>query len=158
MKIEEYKLLDNRYAVNLEGSDERWERMVDFYYKGVKEKLFALKELSKVFPSKYKNAITLTELKADGLCPHHFLPTHYRAEVSYVPKNGFVVGTSKAYIAFRAIVGQPILMEDIFEEFFNEFLDKVKPASLKLKMWGKYECNHKDGVSKNAEVILEKQI
>lgn len=156
MEIEEYKLLDKRYKDNLEGSDKRWRKMMDFYYKGVRDKENNLKELSIVFPSKYQDEITLTKIEAEGLCPHHFLPTHYRAELTYVPNRGHVVGTSKVYMVFQTIVAQPILMEDIFVEFFNEFQSRVNPKKLKLTMWGKYECNHKDEVSRDAEVILSK--
>jgi GTP cyclohydrolase I len=157
MKIQAYLDLDPRYQANLEKSMDRWERVLDYYYQGVQVKGEVLKELSKTFPSEYKGPITLTKMEAEGLCPHHFLPTHYTAEITYTPTGGRVVGTSKAYMAFRAIAAQPILMEDIFDEFFNEFWERVHPAELKLEMRGKYECNHKDGVSRDAEVVLVKE-
>lgn len=157
MKIQDYCALDPRYKVNLNGSLRRWERMTDFYFRGVTEKNKVLKELEVTFPSDYKGPIILTKFEAEGLCPHHFLPTHYTAEVTYTPANGRVAGTSKAYMVFRAIVAQPLLMEDIFDEFFTEFWKRVQPAELKMEMRGKYECNFKDSVSREAEVVLVKE-
>lgn len=157
MKIKDYISLDIRYKNNLEGSIIRWEKMVDFYYSGVKNKTELLEGLSITFPSNYKNEIILTKIEAEGLCPHHFLPTHYILEISYIPSENKVVGTSKVYMAFKSIVAQPLLMEDIFIEFFNEFWKRVKPFKLKMTMRGKYECNHKDNVSRDAEVILSKE-
>lgn len=158
MKIKDYTYLDIRYKNNLDGSPNRWEKMIDFYYSGVKNKKSILEELSVTFPSKYNNEITLTKIEAEGLCPHHFLPTYYTLELSYTPSGNRVVGTSKVYMAFRAIVAQPLLMEDIFIEFFEEFCKRVKPVKLKMTMRGKYECNHKDGVDRDTEVILSKEI
>jgi GTP cyclohydrolase I len=157
MKIEEYKLLDKRYKDNLDGSEKRWEKMVDFYYRGVKDKENVLRELSVVFPSKYQDEIILSKVEAEGLCPHHFLPTHYTAEIGYKPSGDKVVGTSKAYMAFKLIAAQPLLMEDIFDEFFDEFWNRVKPLEMRMEMRGKYECNLKDGVLRSAEVVLHRE-
>lgn len=154
MKINDYIKIDPRYAESLDKSVERWERMVNYYYRGVEMKQSVLEELDTTFLSSYSGEITLTGFEAEGLCPHHFLPTHYTATLTYVPSGNKMIGTSKAYMVFRAIAAQPLLMEDIFEEFCSEFRERVKPRCFTFEMRGKYECNHKDGVSRDAEVVL----
>lgn len=125
-----------------------------YYWK--KDKAEAIEELQTIFKTKYSGPIKLTGIEAEGMCPHHGLPTHYRAELIYIPANKLVVGTSKPYKVFRAIAAQPILAEDVFEEFWQIFRKQVKPKGLELVVKCKFECNYKDGVSRDAELILER--
>jgi GTP cyclohydrolase I len=124
-----------------------------FFYQGMKTKKDILNELNISFPSNYKEPIVLHGLSAQSLCPHHLLPNIYTADFAYLPA-GKIVGTSKPYKLFAAIMAQPLTMEDATEEFINEFYNRVKPAGCVVEIKGQLICMQKSGFDCHSTSII----
>lgn len=119
-----------------------------FYNKGLDEKKEVIKELKVSFPSKYKDIIVLKGLEGTSLCPHHFLPITYNADFAYIPKKR-VTGASKPYKLFKTLAAQPIMQEDLTNEFISTFWKTVNPKGCIIVIRGKFFCYHKEGININ---------
>src|SRR5207302_5893306 len=67
--------------------------MYHFYANGtVERETDALKVAT--FPTQYEGMVVATDIRANGMCPHHLLPVLYRIDLGYLPK-GKAIGVSK---------------------------------------------------------------
>jgi len=138
--------------VHFRTTPQRITESILFFYQGMNTKKQALKELSVRFPTKHNEPVVLHNLTGQSLCPHHLLPITYRANLAYMP-NGFVVGTSKPYKAFEAIAAQPLMLEDVTEQFLTEFFKIVRPKGCIIEVFGKFLCNERNGIDSNEAII-----
>lgn len=57
--------------------------------------------------------VTQGPITINSCCPHHLFPVRYSAYVSYVPKNGRVLGLSKLARICKALGERPVLHEQL---------------------------------------------
>lgn len=127
-----------------------------YYFRGITEKKNIIKELRVDFPSSYKNIVVLKELTGMSLCPHHFLPILYTANFAYIPKKK-VTGASKPYKLFKVLAAQPIMQEDLTQEFIDVFWNNVHPLGCIINVRGKFLCHDKEGISHTSSEMITVQ-
>lgn len=138
---------------NFVKTPERIKNTLLYYFRGLHEKKAVIKELKIDFPSKYKGIIALRNLEGTSLCPHHFLPIVYRADFAYIP-NKKVTGASKPYKLFSTLTKQPIMQEELTEEFINVFWRTVAPKGCMIKIEGRFFCHDKEDIDFNNSTMV----
>jgi GTP cyclohydrolase I len=114
----------------------------------------AEKHLGITFPSDYSGPITITNMRVKGMCPHHLLPIIYHANLTYIPKGGQVVGSSKPFLYLKELARLPIMQEELTLLFCNTFEKVVKPIGLSFELRGRFLCYENDGIhSDESEMI-----
>lgn len=141
---------------NFARTPQRIANTILYYYRGITQKEDILKQLSITFPSKYKDLIVVKNLKGASLCPHHLLPIEYTANFAYIPTEN-VVGASKPYKVFETLAAQPIMQEDLTEEFVKEFTDRVQPLGCILIVTGSFFCHDKENIDSHLSTMVTKQ-
>lgn len=71
--------------------------------------------LESSFESDYDGIVSITDIDAVGVCPHHLLPVRYVVQVGYIP-NGRMVGLSKIPRVVRLLAARPVLQEQFTKD------------------------------------------
>jgi GTP cyclohydrolase IA len=145
----------NLHDENFINTPKRIADSILFYYRGIVEKESILEQLKISFPSRHKNFIIMRNLKGTSLCPHHLLPIEYTADFVYIPNNR-VVGASKPYKVFEILAAQPIMQEDLTEEYIREFYKIVKPLGCMIIVTGSFFCHDKSNINHHLSTMITK--
>ena len=119
--------LQQRYDLDLQDDNfldtpERVSRMCEELFAGVKDTDKKVSEILKAaFPCSYDQLIVVKDIEAFSVCPHHFLPVHYKIYVSYLP-NGHVVGLSKIARLVTLLARRPVLQEQLTEDISSSLM------------------------------------
>lgn len=105
--------------------------------------------LSKTFPAKSDEMITVGPIEVWSFCAHHFLPVHMHVWVSYVPK-GKVLGLSKLARLAELCAKKPGLQEDVTTDIADLLFKHLKPKGAACLIRGRHLCMEMRGVKKNA--------
>jgi len=76
--------------------------------------------LKSAFPCDNDQLVLIKDIEAFSLCPHHFLPVHYKIHVAYIP-SGEVIGLSKLSRLVNILACRPVLQE----QFVNDVSDNL---------------------------------
>lgn len=105
--------------------------------------------LSKTFPAKADEMITVGPVEVWSICPHHFLPVHMQVWVSYIP-NRKVLGLSKLARLAELLAKKPALQEDTTIAIAKTLQTGLSPLGAACLIKGRHLCMEMRGVKKTA--------
>jgi GTP cyclohydrolase IA len=105
--------------------------------------------LSKTFPSKSSEMVTVGPIHVWSICPHHFLPVDMKVWVGYIP-NKKVLGLSKLARIAELLAKKPALQEDTTCEIAQALQKGLKPKGAACIIKGRHLCMEMRGVKKTA--------
>jgi len=127
----------------------------DRYYRFLEEVFGDDKNEVKTFPEAYTGPITITDHVAWSLCPHHLLPTKFLISVTYVPKQGRVLGLSKLPRLIDSAVKRegPALQE----RMTDHIVETLKPYArfVHVIVKGEHLCTKMRGVKTTGNMVTE---
>lgn len=106
--------------------------------------------------------VTQGPIQAEGICPHHLLPVHYTAYVSYLPRRGgTVVGLSKLARVVKLLTARPVLQEqaavDIVDALHRSTTRAGWPSldteGAAVQLIGEHTCMSCRGVHSSAKTL-----
>lgn len=104
------KFVDWKNDANLKDTPNRVAKALIEMTRGINPK--ELEFLNVTFPCDSNNMVVVKNLDFSGLCPHHFLPVEYKADLAYIP-DGRALGLSKFHRIVSLLGAQPILQESL---------------------------------------------
>ncbi len=79
------------------------------------------KILNSAFPCNNDQLVLVKDIEAFSMCPHHFLPVHYKIHIAYIPSVR-VVGLSKLARLANILVKRPVLQEQFVEDVSSSLM------------------------------------
>ena len=79
------------------------------------------KILNSAFPCNNDQLVLVKDIEAFSLCPHHFLPVHYKIHVAYIPSEK-VIGLSKLARLVNVLAKRPVLQEQFVEDVSSSLM------------------------------------
>ena len=79
------------------------------------------KILNSAFPCNNDQLVLVRDIEAFSLCPHHFLPVHYKIHVAYIPSEK-VIGLSKLARLVNVLAKRPVLQEQFVEDVSSSLM------------------------------------
>lgn len=105
--------------------------------------------LSKTFPAKADEMITVGPIEVWSMCPHHFLPVQMWVWVAYIPKKK-VLGLSKLARLAELLAKRPALQEDTTIDIARTLQKGLSPLGSACLIKGRHLCMEMRGVKKKA--------
>jgi len=99
-----------------------------------------------VFPCDSTDMVTVRDIKAFSVCPHHILTVEYDIVVSYVP-HGSAIGLSKIARMCKVLANSPKLQEDVTQEIADFMMKYVHTEDVMVVVSGRHLCMASRGVS-----------
>ena len=125
---------------NLKETPQRVARLWEEFAAPSKEKGDRIKYImSRKFPSEYKEMVICNNIKAYGICPHHFVPIEYTINFGYIPDK-FVLGLSKIIDVIKNMCKSPKLQEDLGGEIIDIFMKELQPLGCICVIKGVHMC------------------
>ena len=79
------------------------------------------KILNSAFPCNNDQLVLVKDIEAFSICPHHFLPVHYKIHIAYIPSVR-VVGLSKLARLANILAKRPVLQEQFVEDISSNLM------------------------------------
>lgn len=105
--------------------------------------------LSRTFPSKGDEMVTVGPVEVWSMCPHHLLPVHMNVWLAYVPKKK-VLGLSKLARLAELLAKKPAMQEDTTIEIADTLQSGLQPLGTACLIRGRHLCMEMRGVKKAA--------
>lgn len=105
--------------------------------------------LSKTFPAKSEEMITVGPVQVWSMCPHHLLPVMLRVWLAYIPKKK-VLGLSKLARLAELVAKKPALQEDTTADIVWLLQRGLQPKGAACLIRGRHLCMEMRGVKKEA--------
>jgi GTP cyclohydrolase I len=105
--------------------------------------------LSKTFPAKSAEMVTVGPIEVWSMCPHHLLPVRMSVYLAYIPSKK-VLGLSKLARLAELIAKKPALQEDTTAEIAGTMFRELKPKGVACLIRGRHLCMEMRGVKKAA--------
>lgn len=105
--------------------------------------------LSKTFPAKADQMVTVGPVEVWSVCPHHLLPVKLRVWLAYIPDKK-VLGLSKLARLAEIVAKKPALQEDTTEEIVAKLFTGLRPKGAGCVIKGRHLCMEMRGVKKEA--------
>jgi GTP cyclohydrolase IA len=140
----------HRYGPNFINTPERVARAYAEIFEGLFDdgsKVTGI--LSKTFPSKSSEMITVGPVQVWSMCPHHLLPVMLRVWISYIP-NKKVLGLSKLARLVELTAKKPALQEETTLEIASLLQKGLQPKGSACLIRGRHLCMEMRGVKKDA--------
>lgn len=77
--------------------------------------------LNSAFPCNNDQLVLVKDIEAFSICPHHFLPVHYKIHIAYIPSVR-VVGLSKLARLANILAKRPVLQEQFVEDVSSSLM------------------------------------
>lgn len=111
--------------------------------------------------------VTQGPIKAEGTCPHHLMPVHYEAYVSYLPKKGgLVLGLSKLARLVTILATRPVLQEQVAVDIVDalhkpldpnvpvrDIIPQLATDGAAVQLIGTHTCMSCRGIKSNAKTL-----
>jgi len=125
------------------------------YVKALEEVFNDEEQVIKDFEEPYSGPISITNHQAWSLCPHHLLPTLFSIDVTYMPKNGRVLGLSKLPRLINKIVREdgPALQERVTWRIVDELKPYAKGVRVIIR--GDHLCTKMRGIKSTGSMVTE---
>ena len=127
----------------------------EFSREGMHEKIRQV--LSHSFTSNNDEMISVPNIDAVSLCPHHLMPVVYRAHVGYIP-NGRVLGLSKIPRLVKLLAQRPIIQEDLVVWIAEMLVDRLKPVGVIVVLDGQHTCMRARGIREPNSVVRTSKV
>lgn len=83
--------------------------------------------------------VVVSRISFASLCRHHLLPFFGFVDIGYIP-NGKILGFSKFKRIIELMSRQLSVQEDLTQELFDLFMNKMKPLGLIVHVEAKHTC------------------
>lgn len=103
--------------------------------------------LSKTFPAKSQQMVTVGPIDTWSVCPHHLLPVHLHVWLGYIPDKK-VLGLSKLARLAEHLAKKPGLQEDTTEEIVDKLQNGLDPKGSGCLIRGRHLCMEMRGIKK----------
>jgi len=77
--------------------------------------------LNAAFPSNNDQLVLVKDIEAFSMCPHHFLPVHYKLHIAYIASTR-VIGLSKLARLANILAKRPVLQEQLTEDIASSLM------------------------------------
>ena len=138
-----------RHGANFEDTPKRVARAYAEIFGGLFEGDKVTEILSRTFPAKSTEMITVGPIQVWSCCPHHLLPVQLRVWISYIP-NKKVLGLSKLARLAELVAKKPALQEDTTTEIAQLLQKGLQPKGAACLIRGRHLCMEMRGVKKEA--------
>lgn len=139
-----------RHGPNFEETPKRVARAYGEIFDGLFDNGSKVTEiLSKTFPAKSAEMITVGPIQIWSMCPHHLLPVMLRVWLAYIPKKK-VLGLSKLARLAELVAKKPALQEDTTAEIAQLLQKGLQPKGAACLIRGRHLCMEMRGVKKEA--------
>lgn len=110
--------------------------------------------VQKTFPSHLDEMITIRQIQAVGICPHHFLPVTYKIDVGYIPNASKCIGLSKIPRIVRILASRAVMQETLCADIAQFLMDNLNPQGVAAHVVGVHTCMSLRGVKEtNADMV-----
>lgn len=93
-----------------------------------------------LFPTNGNNQlVTISNIFFASLCEHHLLPYYGYVSIGYIPNNK-ILGLSKFKRIVDLITKQLSVQEDLCQQIYDFFIEKLQPKALVVYIEGKHTC------------------
>jgi GTP cyclohydrolase I len=107
---------------NFFDTPERMSRMYREILSGLKDTDKQVEKiLNSAFPCNNDQLVLVKDIEAFSMCPHHFLPVHYKIHIAYIPSVR-VVGLSKLARLANILAKRPVLQEQFVEDVSSSLM------------------------------------
>jgi GTP cyclohydrolase I len=107
---------------NFDDTPARISRMYREILSGLKDTDKQVEEiLNSAFPCNNDQLVLVKDIEAFSMCPHHFLPVHYKIHIAYIPSVR-VVGLSKLARLANILAKRPVLQEQFVEDVSSSLM------------------------------------
>jgi GTP cyclohydrolase I len=138
------------HSPNFEQTPERVARAYAEIFDGLFDDGSKLTEiLSRTFPAKSSEMVTVGPIQIWSCCPHHWLPVMLRIWIAYIPKKK-VLGLSKLARLAELVAKKPALQEDTTAEIAQLLQKGLQPKGAACLIRGRHLCMEMRGVKKEA--------
>lgn len=141
---------------NFEKTPQRMANMFEeFLYGHSEEAKIELKKLvTTSFPATIDEMILVRNIKATGLCPHHFLPVSYTIHVAYV-SDKTVIGLSKIPRIVQILSKRAVIQETLSNDIAQFFMENLAPKGVAVQTIGVHSCMSLRGVKAlNSDMVI----
>lgn len=161
-------LADNNYLANFDGSPERCAKALldnNLPYSTIIAELIDI--VGRTFPvmdldttnQDPSGMITQGPISVNSMCPHHLYPVRYEAWLSYIPKNGKVLGLSKLARIVKLLGHRPVLQEQLAVDVADvlhtsSFWPSIESAGSAVTLIGTHTCMACRGVESDARTTV----
>lgn len=113
--------------------------------------------LSKTFPSKSREMVTVGPIHTWSMCAHHLLPVEMKIWIGYMPDKK-VLGLSKLARLADLLAKKPGLQEDATVEIAETLFKGLKPKGCGCYIRGRHLCMAMRGVKKGAAITTSTKL
>ncbi len=109
---------------------------------------------SAIFNEPEANSIvTVADIDFDSMCEHHLLPFRGTVDISYVPKDGRVVGLSKLARVVETVARRPQVQERMTRQILDALAESaLDPLGVAVEVQAEHLCMSVRGVRKHGAV------
>jgi len=102
--------------------------------------------LQVTFKTTHQELTIVNDIRAVGVCPHHFLPVLYRISVGYIPEKT-AIGLSKIPRIVQLLAARAVLQEDLTYDIADIFFEEpLGPKGVAILVTGFHTCMSIRGV------------
>ena len=108
---------------------------------------------SKMFPTRHAEMLTVLDIKAAGMCPHHLLPVMYSVDFAYIPRDQ-VIGLSKLPRIIKILAARAVLHENLTTEIADLFDKRLACRGVAVIVSGFHTCMALRGVEAREATVI----
>lgn len=98
--------------------------------------------------------ILIGDIPFYSMCEHHLLPFHGKANVVYIPRDGKILGLSKAARIVDTLSRKPQLQERLTSEIADTIIEAVNPSSVCVVIEAEHLCMTMRGIRKPGSMTV----
>lgn len=110
----------------------------------------------KYFHEENSELVLVKDIPFNSTCEHHLLPIYGRGHISYIPRNGKVIGLSKLARILEDISQRPQMQERITNEVADVLMDNLDPEGVLVVLEAEHMCMSIRGVKKPGSQTITK--
>lgn len=139
---------------NFFDTPERMSRMYREILSGLHNTDHQVEEILKsAFPSTNNQLVLVRDIEAFSLCPHHFLPVHYKIHVAYIPSEK-VIGLSKLARLANILAKRPVLQEQLVDDISSNLMKINGVVGAACVAEGTHYCMAMRGVKQSQSTTI----
>lgn len=131
----------------------RFVKMYNYFFRNEDPKI----HLEKKFPTNNDQIITVRNISAIGLCPHHLMPIEYKVHIGYLPDK-LALGLSKFSRITKAVASKPILQENMTTEIADIIEKGLQTRGVMVIVQGIHGCMKFRGVEEKESETITSEI
>lgn len=139
---------------NFFDTPERMSRMYREILSGLKDTDKQVEKiLNSAFPCNNDQLVLIRDIETFSLCPHHFLPVHYKIHVAYIPSEK-VIGLSKLTRLANILAKRPVLQEQLVDDISSNLMKINGAVGAACVAEGTHYCMAMRGVKQSQSTTI----